>query len=277
MREQHDVAGQQLARRLAARRQPGRARGHGVKRGAADAGRPPAPARAGLDPRAERLRHRRASTASHPCRQYQRQQLLERGAAKVYARGARPAHDSDLRAASRPLRARHHRPRRRLDAPTGRRSGARTDVHLLINNAGVSTGTDLVTGDLDRIRLELDTNLYGTLAMVRAFAPGAARRRDPQRAQPPLVAVLPGRERLRRLQGRGLEPDQRHPARAGAPGHARHRRVPEQHGHRHDGRLRHPQERPRGRRAPGAGRHRGGATEVIADADTAAAKLQLSA
>jgi NAD(P)-dependent dehydrogenase (short-subunit alcohol dehydrogenase family) len=28
-----------------------------------------------------------------------------------------------------------------------------------------------VTGDLDQIRLELDTNLYGTLSVIRAFAP----------------------------------------------------------------------------------------------------------
>ena len=46
-----------------------------------------------------------------------------------------------------------------------------TDVTLLINNAGVSTGTDLITGDLETIRLELDTNFYGPLAMIRAFAP----------------------------------------------------------------------------------------------------------
>jgi NAD(P)-dependent dehydrogenase (short-subunit alcohol dehydrogenase family) len=45
------------------------------------------------------------------------------------------------------------------------------DVTLLINNAGASTGADLLTGDLDTIRVELDTHFYGTLAMIRAFAP----------------------------------------------------------------------------------------------------------
>ena len=34
--------------------------------------------------------------------------------------------------------------------------------------------TTLVTGDLDKIRLELDTHFYGTLAVVRAFAPALA-------------------------------------------------------------------------------------------------------
>lgn len=46
-----------------------------------------------------------------------------------------------------------------------------TDVNILVNNAGVSTYTNLVTGDLAKIRLELDTHLWGTLSMVRAFAP----------------------------------------------------------------------------------------------------------
>jgi NAD(P)-dependent dehydrogenase (short-subunit alcohol dehydrogenase family) len=50
-------------------------------------------------------------------------------------------------------------------------AAAATDVTVLINNAGVSTSQNLVTGDLDLIRLELDTNFYGTLAMVRPFAP----------------------------------------------------------------------------------------------------------
>ncbi|MEU8610244.1 SDR family oxidoreductase [Actinoplanes sp. NPDC048791] len=45
------------------------------------------------------------------------------------------------------------------------------DVNLLINNAGITTYTNLVTGDLDKIRLELDTHFWGTLNVTRAFAP----------------------------------------------------------------------------------------------------------
>jgi NAD(P)-dependent dehydrogenase (short-subunit alcohol dehydrogenase family) len=45
------------------------------------------------------------------------------------------------------------------------------DVNILINNAGVSTGADLLTGELDDIRLEMDTHFYGTLSVTRAFAP----------------------------------------------------------------------------------------------------------
>jgi NAD(P)-dependent dehydrogenase (short-subunit alcohol dehydrogenase family) len=95
------------------------------------------------------------------------QQLLERGAAKVYAT-ARDPRTIDIDGVVALA----------LDvtdpAQVAAAAQAAPDVSLLINNAGVSTGTDLVTGDLDRIRLELDTNLYGTLAMVRAFAPQLA-------------------------------------------------------------------------------------------------------
>ena len=48
---------------------------------------------------------------------------------------------------------------------------AAPDVTLLINNAGISTYQDVVGGDLELIRRELETNVFGTLAMVRAFAP----------------------------------------------------------------------------------------------------------
>ncbi|MFC0506801.1 SDR family oxidoreductase [Micromonospora costi] len=45
------------------------------------------------------------------------------------------------------------------------------DVNLLVNNAGSSTGADLLDADLERVRLEMDTHYFGTLSMVRAFAP----------------------------------------------------------------------------------------------------------
>jgi NAD(P)-dependent dehydrogenase (short-subunit alcohol dehydrogenase family) len=45
------------------------------------------------------------------------------------------------------------------------------DVTLLVNNAGSSTGAGLLDGELDRIRLEMDTHYFGTLSVVRAFAP----------------------------------------------------------------------------------------------------------
>ncbi|WP_446215317.1 SDR family oxidoreductase [Micromonospora sp. IBHARD004] len=48
------------------------------------------------------------------------------------------------------------------------------DVTLLINNAGVSTGADLLDADLDTVRLEMETHYFGTLSVVRAFAPTIA-------------------------------------------------------------------------------------------------------
>ncbi|WP_406215635.1 SDR family oxidoreductase [Streptomyces canus] len=48
------------------------------------------------------------------------------------------------------------------------------DVTVLINNAGISTGGDLLSGDLDDIRRDMDTNFFGTLSVVRAFAPQIA-------------------------------------------------------------------------------------------------------
>jgi NAD(P)-dependent dehydrogenase (short-subunit alcohol dehydrogenase family) len=45
------------------------------------------------------------------------------------------------------------------------------DVTLLINNAGIDRGTNLLTGDLDGAQQEMNTNYFGTLAAIRAFAP----------------------------------------------------------------------------------------------------------
>ncbi|MFD3683831.1 SDR family NAD(P)-dependent oxidoreductase [Nocardiopsis sp. NPDC058631] len=51
---------------------------------------------------------------------------------------------------------------------------AARDVTLLVNNAGISTGADLMTDDLDMIRQDLETHLFGTLRVIRAFAPALA-------------------------------------------------------------------------------------------------------
>jgi NAD(P)-dependent dehydrogenase (short-subunit alcohol dehydrogenase family) len=45
------------------------------------------------------------------------------------------------------------------------------DVDLVVNNAAATAGGNLVAGDLAAIREVMDSNYYGTLAMVRAFAP----------------------------------------------------------------------------------------------------------
>jgi NAD(P)-dependent dehydrogenase (short-subunit alcohol dehydrogenase family) len=46
-----------------------------------------------------------------------------------------------------------------------------SDATLLVNNAGIDTFTDLLDGDLDKIRLDMETAYFGTLQATRAFAP----------------------------------------------------------------------------------------------------------
>ncbi|CAM5560478.1 SDR family oxidoreductase [Streptomyces purpurascens] len=90
-------------------------------------------------------------------------QLVERGAT-VYAAVRRPE-TVDLPGVT-PLR---------LDVTDEEsiRAAARTacDATLLVNNAGISTGTPLVAGSPEAVRLEMDTNFFGPLAVTRAFAP----------------------------------------------------------------------------------------------------------
>lgn len=57
------------------------------------------------------------------------------------------------------------------DASVARAAATAGDTTLLINNAGVSTFARLTDGTDQDIRLEMETNFFGTLRMVRAFAP----------------------------------------------------------------------------------------------------------
>ncbi|MEO3765279.1 SDR family oxidoreductase [Streptomyces sp. B8F3] len=95
------------------------------------------------------------------------QQLLERGASRVYATARRPE-SVDLPGVV-PLRLDVTDPGQAAAA-----AEAAGDVTLLVNNAGVSHWTDLVTGDLPAVRAEMETNFWGTLNVVRAFAPALA-------------------------------------------------------------------------------------------------------
>lgn len=91
------------------------------------------------------------------------EQLLARGA-KVYATARRP-HLVDLPGVKvLPLD---------ITDPDSiaAAAAAAPDVSLLVNNAGIATNQNLVTGDRDKIRLEMDTHFFGTLDTIRAFAP----------------------------------------------------------------------------------------------------------
>jgi NAD(P)-dependent dehydrogenase (short-subunit alcohol dehydrogenase family) len=91
-------------------------------------------------------------------------QLLDRGAAKVYATARTPG-QVDIPGVE-VLRV-------DITDPASVAAAAKVagDTTFLVNNAGVTTFQDLVTGDLDKVRLEMDTNFYGTLSVIRAFAP----------------------------------------------------------------------------------------------------------
>lgn len=45
------------------------------------------------------------------------------------------------------------------------------DVQVLVNNAGISTGTSVISGAVADIRREMETNFFGPLLMTQAFAP----------------------------------------------------------------------------------------------------------
>jgi NAD(P)-dependent dehydrogenase (short-subunit alcohol dehydrogenase family) len=91
-------------------------------------------------------------------------QALERGATKVYAAARRPQDWDDARIV--PLVLDVSDPdsvvRAAADAP---------DVTVVVNNAGLLRQGGLVDGDLEDIRVQLETNLVGPLLVTRAFAP----------------------------------------------------------------------------------------------------------
>ena len=90
-------------------------------------------------------------------------QLKERGAAKIYAASRDGAIDVD---GVEPIRLDITDP-----AQIQAAAAAAGDVQVVINNAGISTGTSVVSGDLAEIKREMDTNFYGPLLMTQAFAP----------------------------------------------------------------------------------------------------------
>ena len=92
------------------------------------------------------------------------QALLDRGAAKVYA-GARDPESVDLPGVV-PVRLDITDP-----AQVAAAAALASDVRLLINNAGLSTGARLLDGDLADVRLEMETHYFGTLSVTRAVAP----------------------------------------------------------------------------------------------------------
>lgn len=94
--------------------------------------------------------------------------LLARGAAKVYAAAREPG--AVQVAGVVPLRLDVTDP-----ASVAAAAELAGDVTLVVSNAGVDSHTGLVTGDLGAVRRDMDVNFWGSLHVVRAFAPVLAR------------------------------------------------------------------------------------------------------
>jgi NAD(P)-dependent dehydrogenase (short-subunit alcohol dehydrogenase family) len=96
--------------------------------------------------------------------QHLAEQLLARGAAKVYAAARNPgtiAVDGVV-----PLRVDV------TDADSiAAAAETASDANLLINNAGIYTTGGVLEVPLETIRHEMETNFFGTLLVTRAFAP----------------------------------------------------------------------------------------------------------
>ncbi|MFD7908250.1 SDR family oxidoreductase [Kitasatospora sp. NPDC059722] len=99
------------------------------------------------------------------------EELLRRGAAKVYATARKPAPTpaGDARIEVLPL-----------DVTDGASVAALAaharDVDLVFNNAGVLHPSPLLTADLDLVRDTFETNVIGPLRIAQAFAPVLAAR-----------------------------------------------------------------------------------------------------
>lgn len=93
-------------------------------------------------------------------------ELLERGASKVYASVRRlEAFDfADKRVVPLVMDILDS------DSVTAATKLA-TDVTVVVNNAGISTGASIVSGDLNDLHKEMDVHYWGTLRVIRAFAP----------------------------------------------------------------------------------------------------------
>ena len=95
-------------------------------------------------------------------------ELLARGAAKVYATSRSPHTPQDPRIVPLVLDVTD-------DDSVAAAANAAPDVSIVVNNAGLQLRTRVLDSPFEDIRSELETNLYGTIRVARAFAPVLAR------------------------------------------------------------------------------------------------------
>jgi NAD(P)-dependent dehydrogenase (short-subunit alcohol dehydrogenase family) len=95
-------------------------------------------------------------------------ELLKRGAAKVYATARDPRPSADPRVVSVALDV------TRKDSIAALAAAA-PDAGIVINNAGVFGATKLLTADIEDVRAVFETNYFGAVQIAQAFAPVLAR------------------------------------------------------------------------------------------------------
>jgi NAD(P)-dependent dehydrogenase (short-subunit alcohol dehydrogenase family) len=91
-------------------------------------------------------------------------ELLQRGAAKVYATARAPKPSDDPRVVSFELDV------TRPDSVAALAAVA-SDADIVINNAGVLGAAELLTSDIEEVRTVFETNYFGALRVAKAFAP----------------------------------------------------------------------------------------------------------
>jgi NAD(P)-dependent dehydrogenase (short-subunit alcohol dehydrogenase family) len=91
-------------------------------------------------------------------------ELLQRGAAKVYATARTPRRSDDPRVVSVELDV------TKSDSVAALASTA-SDADIVINNAGVLGGLKLLDSDIEEVRAVFETNYFGALRVAKAFAP----------------------------------------------------------------------------------------------------------
>lgn len=92
------------------------------------------------------------------------EELLDRGAAKVYATARSPHTPPDKRVIPLALDVTD-------DDSVAAAALAASDVSIVVNNAGISLSTPVLDAPLADIRAELETNLFGIIRVARAFSP----------------------------------------------------------------------------------------------------------
>ena len=91
-------------------------------------------------------------------------ELLARGAVKVYATARAPRSSQDPRVVSVPLDVTD-------PASVAALADAAPDVTIVVNNAGTIGAPSLLASDLDDVRTVFETNYFGALRIAKAFAP----------------------------------------------------------------------------------------------------------